>query len=261
MDLVEAKQKGYIQTTTRHPWEQARLAFIKKKLFAYANLEKGSVVMDIGCGDVFVSESLALAFPHVIFYAIDTAFTDSLIHSYKSKMRVKNLELYKSLDDATPAKVSVVLLNDVIEHIEEDELFLKSLHTRNYFDNNTLFFITVPAYQIFFCSHDVVLGHYRRYTNTTLDNVLVKSGYRSFRLGYFFTTLLAPRIIKVLFEKISNRRDTQSTTGLTEWKGGKFISWFLKTVLLADIFITELLNKVGIKLPGLSNYALCRKSV
>ena len=265
MDLLEAKEKKYGSTiTSRHPWEQARLSFIKKKMIAYSDLKKGSVVIDIGCGDVFVSESLANLFPEVWFYAVDTAFTDDLISNYKTKMHVKNLILYKNIEEVVidvNTKVNTVLLNDVIEHIQDDEKFLKELLQRNCFDAKTLFLITVPAYQSLFCSHDIVLGHYRRYTNTSLKKVLKKSGLITFSLGYFFTSLLLLRIIKVIGEKIFSTTKLKSSTGLSEWEGSELISWFLKTVLLMDIHLVKLFNKIGIKLPGLSNYALCRRSV
>ena len=261
MDLVEAKGKTII---SRHPWEQARLFVIKKLIFKNILLQKDSIVLDIGCGDTYVVENLANQFPDVKFYAIDIAFTNELMDEYKRKLSVKNVFLFRALEDVPiikSEKSSLVLLTDVIEHIQDDIKFMSELTQHETIGHKTIFIITVPAYQSLFCSHDVFLGHYRRYTNKSLRKNLSEAGLHTEKSGYFFSSLLPMRILQVLKEKVNNVKKEQATTGLVQWGKGKTISSLLKVVLLMDFEISFFLKKIGLNIPGLSNYAICKKSV
>jgi len=120
--------------------------------------------------------------------------------------------------------------------------------------------ITVPAYQSLFCSHDHFLGHYRRYTNRSLKQTIEKAGFEKLKLGYFFFSLLMPRILQTLKERISKPDLSKSTTGLVEWGGGKGITSIIKGVLRLDHRITHGIKMLtGLSLPGLSNYILCKR--
>ncbi len=265
MDLVEANKRKYDDSiSSRHPWESARLNVVKKIISKYAPLQKGSVVLDIGCGDTFVVESIASDYPDVFFYAIDTAFTSDLMKKYKEKMKVNNVFLYRSLDEFSVASgraASLVILTDVIEHIEDDKKFISGLLQTGFISASTLFIITVPSYQWLFCSHDIFLGHYRRYTNALLKENLSQSGLSIIRMGYFFFSLIPVRMFQVLKEKIFRPDPKNMSTGLSEWNGNALLSSAFKYLLIADAGFSFFLKKIGISLPGLSNYAVCRKQV
>ena len=124
-----------------------------------------------------------------------------------------------------------------------------------------MFLIAVPAFQSLFCSHDDFLGHYRRYTNKSLKVNLAEAGLNVFKIGYFFFSLLPIRIIEVIKESIIKPSSKINATGLTKWEGSKTKSIFLKNILLLDISIAFTLKKIGINMVGLSNYAICRRSV
>jgi hypothetical protein len=262
MDITEAREKGFDEIA-RHPWELARLDVVRRLIRGSVGLDKHSVVMDIGCGDVFVVESLAADYPDASFYAIDTAFSDELIKKLRERLKVPNVFLFRSLDEVilTGKQVSFVLLMDVIEHIEDDRGFLTGLLGRSCIGKDTRFLITVPAYQSLFCSHDVFLGHYRRYSNKLLRAHAEAAGLKIVDMGYFFFSLLPVRVLQVVKENVMRRKPARSTTGVATWKGGKSKSWLIKQILLADAGFSFLLKKIGIRLAGLSNYAICRRSV
>ena len=262
MDLVEAKERGYI-ISERHPWELARVTVLKKLISKNVPLNDNAIVVDIGCGDTFVVEELAKDYPQIFFYAIDIAFTDEMIKQYSEKLKVKNVFLYRSVDEFSANinhSASLIILADVIEHIEDDKKFISALIKNKFIGDDTLFLITVPAYQSLFCSHDIFLGHFRRYTNGKLKNNLSVSGLTVINIGYFFISLLPIRIVQVIKEKIAGFDLKKMSTGLTTWQGSKAKSAFFKNILIADIFISFPLKKIGINLPGLSNYAICKKS-
>src|SRR5262245_24436194 len=200
MDLVEAGARGH-EAAVRHPWETARVEVVRSLIRRHVRLAPGAIVMDIGCGDTYVAEQLSADHRDATFYAIDTAFTEDLIGRYRARLNNPRVLPFESLDAMRPPPtkpVSLVLLMDVLEHIEDDRGFLRSLLTRPYIGRETRFLITVPAYQSLFCSHDRFLGHYRRYTNRLLRTLVDGSGLQVVDIGYFFWSLLPLRVLQVL---------------------------------------------------------------
>lgn len=255
MDLIEAKHKTNIN---RHPWEFARLEVLKHFLKSKLVAKEDPIIVDIGCGDSFVVESVSKLYPKAKLIAVDTAFTPDIIEYYKTKINNPNITFYYNVDEV-PASVQAdcILLMDVIEHIEFDVSFIQHVLSKPFAIQSTKWFITVPAYQSLFCAHDTFLGHYRRYDNKMLVDHTSEAGLKTITIGYFFLSLLLPRYIQVKKE-VSNKNN-QTTTGLVEWNGSRFKTNLIKTVLVIDFKITSFFKALGIKLPGLSNYIICEK--
>lgn len=259
MDLREVKGRQG-KELKRHPWELARAEVIHHQLKNQLKASNFNSILDLGCGDTFLVEFLAQKFSHIQFYAIDIAFTDEQLQYLKSTVP-PNVSVYKTLDELKVENLvfDAVLLLDVIEHIEDEISFLKEVKSKSFISENTKFLITVPAYQSLFCSHDTFLGHYRRYTNKLLKGRLNQAGFVVDSKSYFFTMLLLPRILQVIKEKITP--PSMETTGLVEWEAGKLKTDTIKNILYTDYRLNQILNKLSIKLPGLSNLAVCHPSV
>ena len=82
-----------------------------------------------------------------------------------------------------------IALFDVLEHIENDEDALSSIHQR--LKNQGKILLTVPAYQWLWSQHDEINHHYRRYTKKGLVKKLQTQGFRIERATYF-NSLLFP---------------------------------------------------------------------
>jgi hypothetical protein len=240
MDLVEAKERGF-HDGVRHPWEMARVAVVSKLIRRHVRLGQDAIVADIGCGDAFVVEQLAAEYPGTLFYAIDSASLDAIAPPLEKP-------------------VSLVLLMDVMEHIEDDTGFLASLLDRPDIGLHTKFLITVPAYQTLFCSHDVFLGHYRRYSRLLLRKRLEASGLRVIDIGYFFFTLLPVRLAQVIKERLFGLKPERISSGLVIWNGGPVRAAILREALVLDASVSLGLSRLGVRLAGLSSYAICAKS-
>ncbi len=258
MDLVEAKARGFVESS-RHPWERARLALAARLIARHVTLSPGDTVLDIGCGDSFVVESLARQYPDVRFYAVDSAFTPALIAMFEQRLTVSNVSLFSSLDDV-PAHVqaSLVLLMDVLEHVEDDRGMLRGLTSHPSITERTRMLITVPAYAALFCSHDRFLGHFRRYSSATFGALLSQAGLTPVLSGHLFASLVPVRLLQVVAEKIVP--PPQESTGLATWQGGETMARGLASVLEWDGRLALALLALGIPLPGLSNFAVCRPS-
>src|SRR5262245_27554060 len=232
MDLIENNAR-VSESSVRHPWERARLTLAHELIRRRARLRPGDVVIDVGCGDTFVSEELARRYPWVQFYAVDNAFTDDLIEKLSDRLTVPNVSLFRSLDDV-PAqrKATLVLLMDVIEHVPDDVAFLDDICRGPLTGDGTWFLMTVPSFQALFSSHDRFLGHYRRYTVRSFRQLFRKTMLQSAEEGYLFASLLPVRLLQLLKERVTGSPD--SFTGLAGWHGSESTSQLVASLLTLD---------------------------
>lgn len=262
MDISEIRQYGLLPEE-RHPWELARLEVVFClicKEFRKPQ-EIPLTILDIGCGDTFIIEELSRRLPLSKIVAVDAAFNDELLSLFNKQHKDKQIELYKSLNNIEfhKVKVDIVLLLDVLEHIENDTEFLDELLGNDYIGPDTQFLITVPAFQCLYSAHDVFLKHYRRYSNRTLKKCLIRSGLEIRRLGYFFFSLLFPRMLQVVLQKFSKTCIVESEKGIGAWNPHRVIDSCIIKLLIADFKIADVIQRFGIKLVGLSNYSICKK--
>jgi SAM-dependent methyltransferase len=93
-----------------------------------------------------------------------------------------------------PGWADVVLLLDVIEHLDDDVAGLRA--ARRALRDDGLLVVAVPAYPGLWSGHDVALGHRRRYTAAALRRVVETAGYRVQYVSYF-NTVLFPAIASI----------------------------------------------------------------
>lgn len=258
MDLVELKASQNKQNA--HPWEQARLHFIINQLKGIKSRLKADKLnlLDAGCGDAYVVSSLAKAFPGDHFFGYDPYFEPEVLTLLKDRHRlVSNLQIDQNLDDRKASgNFNVVTLLDVIEHIEDEVAALRELREHESTNHETLFMITVPAYQSLFSQHDVFMKHYRRYDRKLLHERLKTAGFEVLESRYFFFSLLLPRNLQVRAEKKQGTKD--ESQGVSGWNKGAFVTALVRGALVLDWRITEFIYRLGFRLPGLSLYCLCR---
>lgn len=260
MDIKELNVNATRSTGNNHPWEYARAKVVMdilKKTSPPAAHAK--YVLDIGCGDIFFLNQYCTKHPKDVPVAVDTAFDDAIIQSLTQQYQGLNVLFFDHVDkvDLSGHHADVVFLMDVIEHIEHDVDFLKELSQKPFVDDNTVFLVTVPAFNGLYCSHDKWLGHYRRYSQKMLREHLQAAGMQVVSGGYFFTSLLLPRLLQKWVE--SMRKTEREVTGIGGWTGGKFISKAYEYILLSDYYFFKIFKLLGLNVPGLSTYALCKR--
>ncbi len=256
MDLVE-KNKNQI-TNQRHPWEDARFEFFLKKIGKYVDLKKENYILDVGCGDAYFIAKLNEVYPNLICIGVDINFSAQDIQKLKEIHSKSKFELFNSIEKALEQvpRIDLILLMDVIEHIENDVDFLLQNIAPIVEKNNAFVFITVPAYQKLFTKHDVFLGHYRRYNNAQLLSAVQKGSLVKIEMGYFFSSLIGLRILEKAVDKINPNRNID---GLANWNAGTLTTKLVYNMLLFDNKFSLFFEKMKIKLPGLSNYIVCKK--
>lgn len=262
MDIHEVLSAGPV--LSRHPWELARVEIVDLLLCKHAagTVSGSDTVLDVGCGDAFVTHSLAVRYPDARFVGVDTALDEKTKLAVQGQIDAENVELYASLDawDGSDGCVSAVLLMDVLEHIEDDESFLKEVASDRRVSEDAVFIVTVPAHQRLFSSHDTVLRHHRRYSSRRLTDTATAAGLDVIEAGYMFTMLLVPRLIESLIERTGPGHE-KTESDVIRWRGGKTRTWACKTLLMADFRLARTLNKCGIRILGLSCYIVCKKSL
>ena len=245
MDLIELSRVG--TEFHRHPWEQARARavayFLKNRKPAPQN------VLDVGSGDAFIASTVAQQYLDARVTAVDINYTQDVLEKLKTPA---NLHLVSSLQQMpADVKTDVVLLMDVLEHVENPGEMLQQVKSLNV-DTNTDFFITVPAYQSLFTQHDVVLDHYKRYNVKSLRALVQEQGFSVQQSGYFFHSLLPVRA----WQKIFRSKITED--GLHNWRGSAFTTGLLTSVFSTEFKISWYLSRFGIHMPGLTCFCLCR---
>jgi hypothetical protein len=155
--------------------------------------------------------------------------------------------------------MALILLMDVVEHIRDDRGFLYDLRDRVFVSHDTGWLITAPSYRWLFSEHDRLLGHYRRYSIRDLHGLLSSARLAPMASGYWFSSLLAFRVLQVARERLLGSRK-EGETDLVTWRGDDRAAQRLMTILRLDGGLGLRLSDFGLRLPGLSSFAICRKS-
>lgn len=252
MDLSEFSRLKNQKEYQRHPWETSR----KNVLHTFLNQSKIQFpvdrIVDIGSGDAYVIHTLVEKGLAKEYFAIDIEYTEEVISQLKvnnqnsNVIYLQNLKEYK--DKYESNKSTLFLCMDVLEHVEDEKIILDLLDKKI----NNYYFFAVPAFQSVFSSHDVLLGHYRRYTLKQLNDLLVNHQFKIIDKGYYFSSLL-------LFRNIDKILKKDKETSIDNWDGSKLKTKLINLILSIDFKFSLILKKAGIIIPGLSTYCLCKK--
>jgi 2-polyprenyl-3-methyl-5-hydroxy-6-metoxy-1,4-benzoquinol methylase len=128
-----------------------------------------------------------------------------------AKNRGLNNVVCSTLENASLIKGSIpaIGLFDVVEHIEHDVDFLKSIYS--YLKDGGFVFITVPAFNALWSNEDVDAGHFRRYTTKELKRKLQSVGFQIEYSTYIFSILpIAVFLFRTLPSKLGLNRNSDS---------------------------------------------------
>jgi hypothetical protein len=244
----------------RHPWEQARVDAVEHILRRNGAAQPGSEgILDFGCGDAFLANSLTERFASSRVSAVDKAFTPEVRTRIEPALG-ERVRLFDSMESAESAglSASLVLLLDVLEHCEKDVETLERVVESRAVKPGALFLLTVPAFQGLFSRHDEFLGHYRRYSLGELADVARQAGLTVRDQSYFFSTLLLPRSVKVILEKLGVGQ--AKPKGLGDYQAKPFLDPLVRRVLWVDFRFCKMLSRTGLYVPGLSCFVLAQKT-
>lgn len=197
---------------------------ILKKYFSGLNLK----ILDWGCGPGGNFEFLNKYGDVTGVDSSDEAIAACKQKGINNVVKAGNLNEFNS-----DTKFDLVANFDVLEHISEDEEFLRGLH--KFISPNGYVLFAVPAYQFLWSSLDEVLGHKRRYTRKAIRQKLNRCGYQVVMASYFIF-FLSPAFIA--FRLFQNLKKTKTTSlGESVVKFPKAINWIFTRLLYLEAFI------------------------
>jgi len=255
--LVEFDMDFYKATNKlkRHPWELARVNTLAKILEMIEGPESISRVLDVGCGDGFIANNILKKMHVERIDAIDINLRDSEIKKLSSLYN--GINFYNTFEMLKVKKYNLILLLDVIEHIEDDTSFIIEI-VEKHMDLRGYCLVTAPAFSCLFSSHDRFLRHYRRYNLKELMGLINKVHLKPISYGYLFFSLIPIRLISLWYERFT-KVEFMVNKGVGVWKYGKTINRTISSFLTLENIISITLKKIGITIPGLTVWALCKK--
>lgn len=250
MDLCEITDN-----TTRHPWEISRIDALRAILTGSVKIDHDTTVLDVGCGDSYVAHNLFRGIPIKSVDGIDINLSDDQVK--KPQNFTIPITVHNSFSGLKQNYFTLILLLDVIEHLDHDELFLRNI-VNMYLHETGYSLVTVPAFEALFSSHDIFLRHRRRYNRTEFISLLDRAGLTCVSHGYLFLSLLPIRFLMTQKERFFLSRRS-SPKGIGGWKYSGYVTNVIVSLLNAENNLLIALNGCGIRLPGLSIWALCKK--
>lgn len=171
MDLKELH--GWAGNLEAH-WYYASKAGALRRLLRGKGFRR---IADIGAGSGFFARQTLRVEHAREAYCIDVNYE----RDWEECSGGKRLWYRRSADRV---EADLYLLMDVLEHVEDDLTFLRSIV--NAAPPGAHFVVSVPAFKFLWSRHDEFLGHYRRYTLRDATTLLRSAGLVVEKSGYYF---------------------------------------------------------------------------
>ena len=164
--------------TPDHFWCRRRFEVLKE--LAGDRLAAASRVCEIGCGNGVLQLQVESAYP----LAPDgfDLHEGALRRNMSRRGGVYCYDIHDRAEEFRN-RFDVILMFDVLEHIEDQDRFLDS--ARFHLAAHGSLIINVPALQWLFSAYDEVQGHQRRYSVSELTAVAGRNGFRVSRISYW----------------------------------------------------------------------------
>lgn len=155
-----------------------------------------------------------------------------------------------------PEPADAAMLMDVLEHVHNDNVFLKEILEK--LPTDALVVITVPAFQLLFSNHDVFLKHHRRYNRKQLLALLHFNNLIVEKCHYFYTSLFFARLLSL---PLTKRKPATYQSGIGNWRFNEkhILTQAVRVILNIDFRVCVFFARLHIYLHGLSLLAICRK--
>jgi hypothetical protein len=169
---------------------------------------------DIGGGNGFQAKFITDNFPLAKVFLIEPGYGGCLNAKKRGLEHVYNILFQKF--DFILNDVTAVGLYDVVEHIENDSVFLNDLKQK--LPAGSLIYVTVPAHNYLWSDVDDFGGHFRRYNMEMLKKLAKNSDLKLIYSSYFFSYIppLTFFLRSLLYRIRGNRKKQNILTTETE---------------------------------------------
>lgn len=218
MDLKETDILG--DGVARHWYYLSKAAATRRLLRG----RKCAVVLDVGAGSAFFSRDLMRVGVALEAWCVDISYDieeDLIEHG-------KPVHFRRSVDCV---EADVVLLMDVLEHVDDDLALLR--HYVAKVPVGATILISVPAFEFLWSGHDRYLEHKRRYTLKQVEALVANAGLTIDRTAYYFGLLLPLVMATRLGEKHRQRDMVAASSQLRVH--GRFVNTLLSLVCRLEL--------------------------
>lgn len=237
MDLKEEDILG--ESVSEHWYYRSKVS----ALLWYVKHLNPQSVLDVGAGSGFFTKELLKKTGIKKGLCIDTSY-----HSDRDEQVSGKLVRYRTYSG--PVDADLVLMMDVLEHVEDDGGLLCEYIDK--VSGGTHFLITVPAFTFLWSGHDEYLGHKRRYTLKEIEMVAANAGlfieHSSYYYGLVFPLAAILRLMDGYVNKLSHMPCSQL----------KQHSALTNAALTGICKIDKLFLRIN-RLAGLTAFCLARK--
>lgn len=240
MDLKEGDILG--ESVNTH-WYYVSKGRAIQKFLKYLSINS---VLDVGAGSGVFSKLLLGEKIAETACCVDTAYElDDQLEIHNGK----NIRFVKSVDHINE---SLILMIDVLEHVEDDLAVLK--YYVDLMPTGSYILISVPAFNFLWSGHDVFLEHKRRYTLIELESLIKNAGLNVMEGRYFFG-LLFPIIALIRLRHKNLMQDGMLIAKSDLSKPNRWINKLLILIHLLELKTLFLVNRVA----GLTAFCLAKK--
>lgn len=196
--------KTYFELEKENWWFKARRDLIFQILNEH-NIGKDKKILDYGCGSGF----LVGQFQDKGYDARGVDVSKEAIE-FGTQKGIRNLSVANGINTNFPdSNFDLILAMDVVEHTEEDNLAVKELERLLKPGGHLI--ITVPAYQWMWGVQDEVAHHFRRYTMSSMLNLIkAHTPLSVLKKTYFNTFLFPPAALVRIVSKWFNIKKRES---------------------------------------------------
>ena len=196
-------------------------------------------ILDVGAGSGFFSRHLLAETEAQSALCVDIGYPGERDDSEAGKpVRYRR--------DTGPTDCDLVLMMDVLEHVDDDRGLLR--HYAAKVPSGAHFLVTVPAFAFLWSGHDVFLEHKRRYRLGEIEAAMGEAGLPVVRGAYYFG-LVFPLAAAV---RLATRGAPEPRSSLK--KHGALTNGVLTTVCAVELPLFPI-NRLA----GLSAFVLARK--
>jgi hypothetical protein len=193
-------------------------------------------ILDIGAGSGFFSRYLLEHTEAIKASCVDINYEQN----WEEHVAGKPIRFFKEI---SAVDANVVLLMDVLEHVEDDTALLTQYVELA--PVGASFLISVPAFQFLWSGHDIFLGHHRRYTLGSLKKLVKQSGLEVKKSAFYFGFVFPIAAVLRLIDRLK-RSPHLAKSSLV--KHGKVVNGLLTFLCNIELFIMRFNKLAGLSI-------------
>lgn len=160
----------------------------------------GPRILDIGCGRGEMVENLGKLGKVV---AIDKSEN---LQSWFNPPNCNLIQCDVNVMCFKNSSFDIIVMLDILEHVEDDLGALAEAYAS--LKPGGYLLMTVPAVPSLYGSHDILLKHFRRYSQKTITELVKKAGYKAEKVTHWNFFLFLPIYLMRMLKKVFNSKSS-----------------------------------------------------